>query len=309
MAIRVERRDTMRLKDKVALVTGAGSGIGRAIALEFAREGAKLLLAELNEESGRAVADEVCGAAARRASSAATRARKTTYRRPSRPRVEAFGRLDVMVNNAGVSQKRLGHDDRGQPLGRVLRLPARRRVHGRAAAAARSSTCRRSSGSSASARRTRYVAAKHGVVGLTKNFAIRYGPRGVRVNCINPGWIDDADDVDAARQTRRIQQQVETQVPLGRFGTPEEVAKLALFLASDESSLRDRRQPRHRRRLDGALASTGAMPKRPAVASSSPRDLPYSARSRLRPNICWELAVMAQAAASRASAPAEGGRR
>ena len=80
-----------------------------------------------------------------------------------------------------------------------------------------------------------YVASKHGVVGLTKNFAIRYGPRNVRVNCINPGWIDTPMTA-LVRENEAIRQQVASQAALGRFGLPEEIAKLALFLASDESS-------------------------------------------------------------------------
>jgi NAD(P)-dependent dehydrogenase (short-subunit alcohol dehydrogenase family) len=79
------------------------------------------------------------------------------------------------------------------------------------------------------------VAAKHGVVGLTKNFAIQLGPRGVRVNCICPGWIE-TPMTSMIQNTEAIRQQIEQQTPLQRMGTPEEIAKAALFLASDESS-------------------------------------------------------------------------
>jgi NAD(P)-dependent dehydrogenase (short-subunit alcohol dehydrogenase family) len=80
-----------------------------------------------------------------------------------------------------------------------------------------------------------YVAAKHGVVGLTKNTAITYGQRGVRVNCINPGWIE-TPMTDPIMSMEGVLSQMMTQTPMGRMGKPEEIAKAALFLASDDSS-------------------------------------------------------------------------
>ncbi|MDZ4277561.1 MAG: SDR family oxidoreductase, partial [Dehalococcoidia bacterium] len=80
-----------------------------------------------------------------------------------------------------------------------------------------------------------YVASKHGVVGLTRNFALAYGEQGVRVNCISPGWIE-TDMTAPIRQVEAVWQQIVAQTPLHRFGTAEEVAKAALFLASDDSS-------------------------------------------------------------------------
>jgi NAD(P)-dependent dehydrogenase (short-subunit alcohol dehydrogenase family) len=80
-----------------------------------------------------------------------------------------------------------------------------------------------------------YVATKHGVVGLTRNFAIAYARRGVRVNCLNPGFIE-TPMTHAVHEVEAVRRQVETQTPMGRWGRPEEVAKAALFLASDDSS-------------------------------------------------------------------------
>jgi NAD(P)-dependent dehydrogenase (short-subunit alcohol dehydrogenase family) len=221
----------MRLKDKVALVTGAGSGIGRAIALEFAREGARLLLAELNDESGRAAADEA-GAEAR--FQHCDTSKEDDVRAAVRATVDAFGRLDVMVNNAGVSQRdwdtTIAVNLSGVYYG-CLHAAEYMAAHGGGSIVNMSSIL----GLVGVGMEDPYVAAKHGVVGLTKNFAIRYGPRGVRVNSINPGWIDTPMTA-MLRVDEAIQKQVEAQVALGRFGTPEEVAKLALFLASDESS-------------------------------------------------------------------------
>jgi NAD(P)-dependent dehydrogenase (short-subunit alcohol dehydrogenase family) len=221
----------MRLEGKAALVTGAGSGIGRAIAREFAREGAKLLLAELDEASGRALADEIGGEARFQRCDTS---KEDEVRSAVQAAVEAFGRLDVMVNNAGVSQRdwdtTIAINLSGVYYGCQHAAEAMARQGG-------GSIINMSSilGLVGVGPEDAYVAAKHGVVGLTKNFALRYAPQGVRVNCINPGWIQ-TPMIKVLYETEALKQQIESQVPLGRFGQPEEVAKLALFLASDESS-------------------------------------------------------------------------
>jgi NAD(P)-dependent dehydrogenase (short-subunit alcohol dehydrogenase family) len=221
----------MRLEGKAALVTGAGSGIGRAIAREFAREGAKLLLAELDEASGRAIAGEI-GERAR--FQRCDTGKEDEVRAAVQAAVEAFGRLDVMVNNAGVSQRdwdtTIAINLSGVYYGCLHAAEVMARQGG-------GSIINMSSilGLVGIGPEDAYVAAKHGVVGLTKNFALRYAPQGVRVNCINPGWVQ-TPMIKVLYETEALKQQIESQVPLGRFGQPEEVAKLALFLASDESS-------------------------------------------------------------------------
>jgi NAD(P)-dependent dehydrogenase (short-subunit alcohol dehydrogenase family) len=221
----------MRLKDKVALVTGAGSGIGRAIALEFAREGAKVLVAEQNEASGQGVVSEI-GESARFLRCDVSS--EEDVRAAIRTAVESFGKLDVMVNNAGVAQRdwetTMAVNLAGVYYG--CKLAAEHMAdHGGGVIINMASIL----GLVGIGAEDAYVAAKHGVVGLTKNFAISYGPRGVRTNCINPGWIE-TPMTDVIRSMEALRQQIEQQTPLGRMAQPEEVAKCALFLASDESS-------------------------------------------------------------------------
>ena len=226
----------MRLKDKVALVTGAGSGIGRAIALEFAREGAKLLVSDLDGPSGPAVAQEISAAGGEARFRTCDVTKEEEVQAALQAAVDAFGSLDIMVNNAGVAQ-----DDWDTTLAVNLSGVYYGCKH---AAEAMASTGRGGViinlasimglvGIGAGA--DPYVAAKHGVVGLTRNFAIAYAQRGVRVNCINPGWIE-TPMTQAFTENTAIRQQLEGQTPMGRFGRPEEIAKAALFLASDDAS-------------------------------------------------------------------------
>ncbi len=225
----------MRLQDKVALVTGAGLGIGRAIALEFAREGAKVLVAELDESAGRAVADEIGAAGGDARFQRCDVAQEEEVRAAIQAAVDAFGRLDIMVNNAGVAQpewdttvavnlsgvyygcKHAAETMAAQGGGVIINLASVLGLVGIGAGA------------------DAYVATKHGVVGLTRNFAIAYAQRGVRVNCLNPGWIETSM-TRGLMDNEAVRQQLMGQTPMGRTGRPEEVAKAALFLASDESS-------------------------------------------------------------------------
>lgn len=221
----------MRLKDKVALITGGGSGIGRAMAHTFADEGAKVVIAELDEASGQKVADEIGDNAAYVHCDTSSEEDVQASLAMAEKR---FGGLNVVVNNAGVSQK-----DWDTTIAVNLSGVYYGCKYGaeKLAASGGGSVINLSSilGLVGIGAEDAYVAAKHGVVGLTKNFAIAFGQRGVRINCINPGWIETPMTA-TIREMEVMNTQVMTQTPLGRYGKPEEIAKAALFLASDDSS-------------------------------------------------------------------------
>jgi 2-dehydro-3-deoxy-L-rhamnonate dehydrogenase (NAD+) len=224
----------MRLKDKVALITGAGSGIGRAIALEFSREGAKTFVAELDEESGRAVVDEISAAGGQAQFHRCDVTQEADVQAAIQAAIDAFGGLNVMVNNAGVSRR-----DWDTTIAINLSGVYYGCKHGAEAIASHGggAVINLSSilGLVGVGAEDGYVAAKHGVVGLTRNYAIAYAQRGVRVNCINPGFIETAL-TRLEMETQVIHDHLISQTPMARIGRPEEVAKAAVFLASDDAS-------------------------------------------------------------------------
>jgi NAD(P)-dependent dehydrogenase (short-subunit alcohol dehydrogenase family) len=220
-----------RLQGKAALVTGAGAGIGRAIALRFAAEGAKVMCSDINEATAQAVAAEI-GAAAKSIRTDVTI--EAEVKAAVDATVEAFGAIDVLVNNAGIAP---GDWDRTIAVNLSGVYYGLR--HGGDAMAARGggSIINLASvlGLVALPQAGAYTASKHGVVGLTRQFAIDLAGSGVRVNCINPGFIETAMTGPMLAMPP-LKAGIEQQTPLGRWGKPEEVAAVALFLASDEAS-------------------------------------------------------------------------
>ena len=230
------------LEGKVALVTGAARGIGKAIALRFAAEGADVAFTDLviNEAAEQTLAElESYGVKAKAYASNA--ASFDEAHEVVKQVVEEFGHLDVLVNNAGITKDglmmRMSEAQWDVVIGVNLKS-AFNFIHAVTPVMARQrggSIINMSSvvGVSGNAGQCNYSASKAGMIGLAKSIAKEMGPRGIRANCIAPGFI-------ITEMTNQLPQEVRDawnqQIPLRRGGTPEDVANVALFLASDLSS-------------------------------------------------------------------------
>ncbi len=235
----------MKLEGKAALITGAGSGIGRAIALLFGAEGASVLVSELNEEAGRAVAREIEDAGGRARFLPTDTSREDDVKAAIAAAVDAWGGLDILVNNAGIGGASYTWDQviavnlSGVYYGCLHGLETMREQGGvivnmASMAGLVGFTVAALPEVFGSAPGNAYIAAKHGVIGLTRQFALGGAPE-VRVNCICPGWIETAL-TQPLTQAQSLLDWALQGTPMGRLGQPEEIAKAALFLAGDDSS-------------------------------------------------------------------------
>ena len=230
------------LEGKVALVTGAGRGIGKAIALRFAQEGANVAFTDLaiNEVVEQTVKEiEAMGVKAKAYASNAANFEET--HEVVKQVVEDFGRIDVLVNNAGITKDGLMmrmSEARWDAVINVNLKSAFNFIHAVTPVMAKQrsgSIINMSSvvGVSGNAGQCNYSASKAGMIGLAKSIAKEMGPRGIRANCIAPGFII----TDMTNQlSQEVKDQWAQQIPMRRGGTPEDVANVALFLASDLSS-------------------------------------------------------------------------
>jgi 3-oxoacyl-[acyl-carrier protein] reductase len=230
---------------KVAVVTGAASGMGRATAHLFADEGARVAVADLGEARVQAVVDEITGAGGEAAGFVVDVSDPAAIHALVARVVERFGALDIVVNNAGVSlvggatTSEAEFEDAWRAtldvnLTAHARLVRAALPHLTASGAGRVVNIASTEGIVATGGIAAYTAAKHGVIGLTKSFAVELGRTGVTVNCVCPGPIntgmtaaisDEAKDVYARRR-----------VPLRRYGEPEEVAHMTLSLVLPAAS-------------------------------------------------------------------------
>jgi meso-butanediol dehydrogenase / (S,S)-butanediol dehydrogenase / diacetyl reductase len=233
----------MRLQGKVAIVTGGGSGIGRAAAERFAEEGARVVVAEYSANAGQETADLICGAGGDAIFIQVDVADAEQVQRMVQATVERYGRIDVLFNNAGVLAFGTVTDTDESIWDRVMAVNVKgtylcsKYVIPHMIAGGGGSIINASSSTGAhdaNANTAAYVASKGAVTLLTRCMAIDYAPHGIRVNSIAPGPTDTPMLRDAL--SPEALEQFAATFPMGRLGTPRELANAVLFLASDEAS-------------------------------------------------------------------------
>jgi NAD(P)-dependent dehydrogenase (short-subunit alcohol dehydrogenase family) len=231
------------LAGKVALVSGAGSGIGRAIAQTYALEGAKVVIADISAEHGEETVKIIQDAGGEAFFVTADSSLAKDNKKLVEATVEKYGRLDVACNNAGIGgpaaptgEYEIDAWDNVISLnlsgvfyacryqieqmeknggGNIVNIAS---IHGTVAAP----------------NSVAYTAAKHGVVGLTKNIAAEYGQKNIRCNAVGPGYIETP--LLTAHSDKDMLKALEAKAPMNRLGTPQEIADLVAFLSSDKSS-------------------------------------------------------------------------
>jgi NAD(P)-dependent dehydrogenase (short-subunit alcohol dehydrogenase family) len=236
-----------QLCGKVAVITGAASGIGRASALLFAREGAAVVIADVNESAGLQVAHQIAKDGGRAAFITADVTRALECERVINQAIGDFGRLDILFNNAGIIRRASVLELTEADWDRVmavnvkaiflmsrLAIPVMQKNGGGSVINTASGW-----GLAGGPRAAVYCASKGAVVQLTKAMAIDHGPQRIRVNCICPG---DTDTGMLRNEAEQLQESTSAFLaesakrPLGRVGQPEEIAQAALYLASESAS-------------------------------------------------------------------------
>lgn len=231
----------MRLQDKVAIITGSGRGIGRETALLFAREGAKVVVSDVDSASGEQTATQI-----RRSGGTAIFVRADISKRAEAQwladtTAKEFGRIDILVNNAGILRDATLVKMTEELFDQVIAVNLKGVFHCTQAVApvmVQQGKGKIINVSSVVALygnfgQTNYVAAKAGVIGMTKVWARELGRKGICVNAVAPGFIS-TEMVKSVPE--KVLEAMKEKIPLGRLGEPREVAQLFLFLASDEAN-------------------------------------------------------------------------
>jgi 3-oxoacyl-[acyl-carrier protein] reductase len=228
----------MRFKDKVVMVTGGAAGIGRVTAEAFAREGAKLAICDVNPEAGEAAVKALGAEASFQKVDVASEAAVAAWADEVAKR---YGRIDVLVNNAGITRDALLLRMKEADWDLVMNINLKgaflcTRAVVRYMAQQRSGRIVNVAsvvGVVGNVGQANYVASKAGLIGLTKTVAREFAGRGITVNAVAPGFIETQM---TAALSEKVREAFLTQIPLGRAGSPAEVAAAVTFLASDQAA-------------------------------------------------------------------------
>ncbi len=233
----------MRLAGKVAIISGGARGMGAVEARLFAQEGAKVAVADIREEAGQTLAAEIRAQGGDAMFVPLDVTSEAQWESAVDAVMTAYGRLDILVNNAGIYQRAnveqttgddwdrmLGINGRGVFLGTKAAIPAMRASGGGSIVNISSVA-----GIIGSAMSTAYNASKGAVRLLTKSTAVQYAADKIRINSVHPGPIE-TDMLDLVFPEEGMREQRTVNIPMGRMGMPDDVAKGVLFLASDEAS-------------------------------------------------------------------------
>ena len=233
-----------RLAGKVTIVTGAGSGIGRASAIRFAEEGARVTCVDIDREAVVATAHDIGDVAFAVAADVADPAQVKAYTDGT---VDRWGRVDVAFNNAGVNIPGVFHEVPDEVIDRTLNVNVKGCIYGCRYAIPH--MLRQGGGSLINTTSVNglvaepflaiYATSKGAIVMLSKGIALDYAKQGIRCNAIAPGWVDTPINYAHAEMLGGLSEvyaTIDSFQPIGRPGEPREIANVALFLASDESS-------------------------------------------------------------------------
>ena len=229
---------------KVAIVTGGGSGLGEAISKELATKGARVIVSDINLAGAERVTQEITDAGGTASAIEQDTAQAAASEKVVRHAVDTYGGLHLAVNNAGIGgasaptgeidledwDRVIGINLNGVLYGMRYQIPAMLSAGAERCAIVNMASIH---GMVAALGNGAYTAAKHGVVGITRNAAAEYGPQGLRINCVGPGYIETPllTSLPAEFRAALVQRH-----PLGRLGQPEEVSHLVCFLLSEDAS-------------------------------------------------------------------------
>ena len=236
----------MKLKDKIVLITGGGSGLGREMGLTFAREGATIGVNDIRPESAQNVVTEIERAGGKARPFVADVSSSTAVAKMFQDFIAAFGTIDILINNAGIGRTRESseviptHQKTDEDWHKMLATHLDSTFYCTREAlkvmipkqSGRIINLGSIAGTTGLAFASDYCAAKGGIISFTKSVAREVVPMGILVNCIAPGFIDTPMTAPIPDEIRK---QVESITPIGRFGEPRDIAAAALFLACEDS--------------------------------------------------------------------------